>query len=1617
MSVQTVPPPADHASWFSQFFFLFISPVLSRGVENGGLTQDDLPLLSRSDHPGRMVADFLSTRDRKQIAVSGKGLFARILKLYWLRYTISGLCLLVTNLSALAIPIIMHELLDFLSASSAAASSVSNPPSQTAAGQPSPSGGPGITSGSGSADGPTGPNGRPLWYGYALALALAAASAGQACVIHQFWYQSAVVCIHSEVILTSLVYAKALSISNAARATLGLTRGKLVNHMAVDACRLNETWVFPFLHWNTWSAALTVSVAIAYLYGLLGPAGLIGCAVTLVFVPLSTAASRAAKKYSEAIQKRRDARGTLISEAVSGFLTLKAYGWTDWFGERVAKAREAEMQHMRKKQYLSVLGDFIGQLAPIAVMTTTFSLYGYLRPGVSLTAAIAFSSMSWFDQLRQPLRSIPNTITTFVDASVSMKRLRQLLDAEDTDVGSMQAWRRVVAQSLSTAELKLPAEMGALEQLDATSDETVYPMTGWLRPASLLLDLDLGQNVCIAPARGHSGGSSKASTRPTIAREDADSAAEALLEVEAEPRVGGMSYKDYYNDGFRHLLETDEAEESSGVYDDRTRLQASSSGGDSSYAVVVQSASFGWYDVEPAEMGADKGRAHCQPSGTATGPHGVVPVLHEISLSCPRGTVTLIVGPVGAGKSSLLSSLIGETTRLQGSVHVAGSMAYAAQAPWILNRSIQDNITFVSDYNQAWMVQVARACALDVDVAGFRDGYSTLVGDAGITLSGGQKQRLALARALYADADVYILDDVLSAVDATVAAQIWSEAVVSLLTARGKTVLMATHAVHYCARPEVSQILVLNGQGRVQACGTYEQLREDPTCMSVLARSKTGTTLAPATAMPSEGTTQNADEEQAATSETDVEPSKDEGKMPVHKSNAGTTSSNSGAKGNEESYAKGLIAAKAMWRFVKAMGSPPLLVTLVGLYVCTQGLVIGCTWWMALWVEAVARPDVGPGATAYYAGGYAALNAAVALASLLRMTILAYGTMRAGTTLHNGAVTAVLNAPATFFAANPAGRITNRFLADVSTVDNAVRYSISSFALQVFSAVGIVTVIAATTPYVLLWIIALSVVYYKLSQRYRISARDMRRLQSTAKSPILSHFSETLRGVATIRAFGPKAATVFVRRHLEVSAVHLRAWLAYWAANEYISCWLELIGCCVILAAALLAVYEHSRGTLSSGDVGLTLTYNMQIPGVLMWLVRSFSLVETDAVAIERLSEYCDIPSEEEQSSTKAQAAPEGAPATAAPSLPDASLALQLANVHLSYEPTERAPHILRGLSLSLPRGLKMAVLGRTGAGKSTILQALLRMHPIEYVERSSEEVAVEHDHDDGEMHETPRMKHAGFMWVGGLDVSARSMSCSQARQHVTALLQDGFLFTGSVRENLLGPLATLSVQPPALVHSGEGVNAEQYAPLPLEPGVDGYETSIPMSVDLDRVVLQCLQAVGMHGPSQDGVQHAGDIVGDSARGQFAMGQGQGAAIKLVQLDDPVTDAGSNFSAGERALLSLARALVRQRVRRAGIDDSAHAKTYPHAPVLIVADEPTAAVDASSDALVHAALLNQPDALLCICHRLVHVPRFDLVAVVVDGKVVEVGTPAQLAARPGSEYSKLRAAAAASGHI
>ena len=1351
-AVAVSPPPLPPSSaplpspdaWPApaEFFFLHMLPVFSRAVAAGRLALADVHALAAADDPARAAR-----------LAAGPSLLAQVCT-HRAAFARAGVLLALATAGGLAQPLLLGRLVAALAG------------------------------GGGSA--------------YALCGALFVCVALQAATLHRFWYVAVRVGLRSQLQLQAALAAKALALAPGA-----LARGKLANLMATDAARLNDTFAFTTLHWQTWAAAVSVAAAAAGLWSTLGAAGLAATAALLVCLPLISVLTRATRALTARVQARRDARGRLVTELVAGVATLRLYEWLEPFLGRVRDARRDEAAAIRARQLYGVAIEVISVGCPVLILAAAFGLRAALDPA-PLAASDAFAAVAWVQILQFPLRAVPYMIQTVVDCTTSLSRLRAAFAAPDADVSGLSAWTDVLGEGSAP-----PGQ-----------PQAPVTMTDWMDWRAV----------------------------PTAAEEEAAAHTPKPPSPPPPPPPPALAAD--------------------------------------SPAIAVERACFGWPvggggdgdEASPLPPPPTDEAAGCPLCGGIATP--VVRVLHDVSLTVPRGTLTLVCGAVGAGKSSLLSALAGEAVRVHGRARVRGRMAYCAQVPWLLNRSLRDNVTVFGSGDAAddasRLAAVLRACALDADVAALRDGLDTLVGDAGITLSGGQKHRVALARALYADADVILLDDVLGALDAIVAAHVWREAIVGLLLARGKTVFLATHAVHFAASLEVAQVVVLE-RGAVIAAGAYT---------AVVAASAVAARILAAAAGESGGGEAAAPPEPAApvpTPAPDIAPSLTQPLAAVE---------------GMEAYASGSVQLRHIGRYVRAMGSPGFLTALVILFVATQVAIVAIAWWLAVWVADVRQER----SALFYAAVYGALNGALVVLTALRATALAFGAQRAGCALQEAALAGVAHAPARFFATTPAGRILNRFLADQATVDDTARLSLSQLALTALTTAGSLVVVAIYAPAALVLVAVLAYVYVRLARGYRFAARDLRRLQSVTKSPILQNFAELVRGAATARAFGPAAAAALVARHLRLSRSFARAYVAYSASNELISTALELLGAVIILGACLAGVWAHERGALTTAGAGLLFSLVMQLPSALSWLIRYATQVEIDAVAVERLAEFADVQSEEADAAAAAAALAMPPPLASAVAA-GAAGGLAFDSVRLRYG--SGLPLVLDGFSLHVAAGCKIALVGRTGAGKSTALLAALRLYPAE----------------------------AGCVSVGGCDVT--SMSVAAARRLTVALLQDGFVLRGTVRENLCGPGATAA--------AADGSDAALWRALE-EASLDGAVRAMPGG-----------------------------------------------------LDAALPDGGASISAGERALLCLARALLRQRATGAAC---------------LLADEPTSSVDHAADEVVHRTLLALPQTVALVAHRLRFVPLFDLVAVVEAGRVVELGAPRTLEAQPGSAYAALRAAAA-----
>ncbi|KAG0348379.1 hypothetical protein BG005_011567 [Podila minutissima] len=731
------------------------------------------------------------------------------------------------------------------------------------------------------------------------------------------------------------------------------------------------------------------------------------------------------------------------------------------------------------------------------------------------------------------------------------------------------------------------------------------------------------------------------------------------------------------------------------------------------------------------------------------------PTLTDINLTVTRGHLTAVVGRVGQGKTSLLNAMIGDMYKREGEVTVYGRMAYVAQQAWIVNDTLRDNIIFGNTFDQAKYDHVLMSCGLLPDLAMLPAGDQTEIGERGINLSGGQKQRVSLARAAYEDADIYLFDDPLSAVDAHVDQHLWQHLIGPEGLLKDKTRVLVTHAIHHLE--QVDQIVVVK-DGKISEVGQYDTLMAAKESFYNLISDYSVNQGKKTKKVDTETGSQDSSDE--STQDGDA---KDE-KQAVDKNedNAELVA--------EEKMVIGAVSWKTYMIYAKA-ASLRYSLMVVAVFVAGQACQIGTNVWLKYWTS----PE---GAGKYSIGGFLGIYAVLVIAFMITNVLSGYVAMvlaaiRASQRLHERLLSNILRLPMSFFDTTPLGRIVNRFSSDMFGIDELTPWCFINVLLCGFSVIGTIIVIATTTP-VFLAVVPPLVVLYLLIQAYYIrSSRALKRIDSVSKSPIYQHFSETLAGVTTIRAMG--ANERFISDNAKKADLAASALFAWVSSNRWLQIRLESLGGVVVLAAALFAVL--SCESLGTESVGLALSYAMSVTLDITWLVRSYCDLQNQLVAVERVDEYA----------LKNPEAPAETDAKLPENWPQAGR-IEFRNYSTRYR--QGLDLVVKDISFEVQPAEKVGIVGRTGAGKSSLTLALFRIieaansHWAKASHNGTDTDADPSKKDEiADLEKVEVEEDGGSIWIDGVDIS--TVGLRYLRQHLAIIPQDPTLFVGTIRENL----------------------------------------------------------------------------------------------------------------------------------------------------------------------------------------------------------------------------------------
>ncbi|TRM64247.1 P-loop containing nucleoside triphosphate hydrolase protein [Schizophyllum amplum] len=861
--------------------------------------------------------------------------------------------------------------------------------------------------------------------------------------------------------------------------------------------------------------------------------------------------------------------------------------------------------------------------------------------------------------------------------------------------------------------------------------------------------------------------------------------------------------------------------------------------------------------------------------------------VRDVNMQVAPGSVVAIVGTVGAGKSSLLQGLVGEMKKVAGEVYFGSSVAYCPQIAWVQNATLRDNILFGAPYDEELYWEVLNDACLIPDLQVLPDGDLTEIGEAGINVSGGQKQRINIARALYSNADIVLLDDPLSAVDAHVGRALFHGAIMKMKS-RGKAVILVTHALHFLSHCDFVYTL---HDGRISEAGAYDELLEKDGDFARLVTEFGGE--------QAHVTNDDASEKRKAVSAEEV-------RAKISKAGMGTGKIE-GKLIIKERRTTGSVSYRVYWDYLKAgkgaVTGPLFLIAMVlmqGFQVMNNYTLV---WWQA---DTFNKPF------SFYQMLYALLGIGQALFTLFLGMAMDLMASLASTNLHHAAINNIFYARMSFFDTTPLGRILGIFGKDIDIMDDQLPMSARMFSLAFANLIGAVIIISVVQPYFLVAAFVIFCGYQYFSAFYRASALEMKRLDGMLRSMLYAHFSESLTGLPTIRSFGQ------VDRFIEENKYYVdledRALLLTVTNQRWLAIRLDVLGGVLVFFVAILAVVGVNG--INAAQIGLILTYASMLTQLSSMFTRQSAELENYMNAVERVSSFSreDTLDKEPAHEKEDVKPPEHWPHSGA---------IELKDLKMAYRPG--LPNVLHGLNANIHGGEKIGIVGRTGSGKTSLSLCLLRI-----------------------------VEFTGSIVVDGIDIS--TLGLRDLRSRMAIIPQDPTLFSGTVRTAL-----------------------------------------DPFNMYDDARLWDALRRSHLVRP-------------DSSTPDSATLQEEEEAPKSerrITLDTLIEPNGANLSVGQRSLLSLARALVK---------DSR----------VVILDEATASVDLVTDSMIQKTIQSQfwDRTLLCIArkrrpmsflYKLLtrHVDRlrtiisYDRILVMDAGHIKEFDTPLNLYHRQNSLFRSL----------
>ncbi|KAI8640841.1 P-loop containing nucleoside triphosphate hydrolase protein [Parasitella parasitica] len=1019
--------------------------------------------------------------------------------------------------------------------------------------------------------------------------------------------------------------------------------GTIVNLMSTDSNRISEfsVWWFSIL-----AAPTELAVGIYFLYNLLGKSCFLGLIVMIIVLPLNHFNAKMFAKTQDKLMEARDKRVSLMNEVLQGIRQIKFFAWEKNWEKRVMESRKVELHHLGITYLSEVMFTLLWQGSPILV--TLISFYSFCKlEGKELTAPIAFTSITVFNELRFALNILPEVFIEWLQALISIRRIQTYLNEDEIEPPSTE------------------------DEIDPSGNQI---------PKNIVIGFD--------------------------------------------------------------------------------------------------NATIGWSKQNYADRESD---AQDTSSSEAAGF-----VLKDLNIEFPANELSLISGATGCGKTLMMLGLLGEAIVLKGAAHcprqavadtvsddfVASknidpkdwllpyALAYVSQTAWLQNASIRDNILFGLPFIESRYRETLTACALDKDLEILEDGDQTEIGEKGITLSGGQKARVSLARAVYSRAQNVLMDDVLSAVDAHTAKHIYEKCLLGSLM-KNRTRILITHHVKLCVK--ASGYIVHIDAGRASLVGTPSELRENGQLASIFESEQEDIAVE-----------EDAQEEKAIESTLPAAAAAD-----GLASDADNIQKKPRALVEEETRATGMVKVRLYKLYINMVGSPFFWMVMAILVIGSRGLDVTENWWIKQWSQsyetesngtnsnnvmiqqgAISQPkpfyayrplvametdtdnfhilDKEDDTLNYYLGIYCLITLTNIVVGTARFAVLFWGVLGANKQLYAELLHRVFRAPLRFFDTTPIGRILNRFSKDFETIDSSIPNDLLNFVIQWVIIVSSMITVSTVLPIFLIPLLAVALVNVYLGAMFVSASRELKRMDSVSRSPLFSNFTETIVGVATIRAFG--ATRQFLQEMLKHIDTNARPYYYQWLTNRWVSTRFAVSGAFINMVTGMIILLSVDK--IDASLAGFCLSFVLMFTDEMFWGIRRYTSLEMSFNAVERVVEFMEM-DQEAPAITELRPPPEW----------PTKGQIDVRNLEIKYA-ADLDP-VLKGISFSVKPQEKIGVVGRTGSGKSTLALSFFR-----FVEASQGSIVID-------------------------NIDIKDLGTEDLRSNLTIIPQDPTLFSGSLRSNM----------------------------------------------------------------------------------------------------------------------------------------------------------------------------------------------------------------------------------------